>query len=105
MSYVHFTAAKTTCGVAHFSGKEGGMTRSRLLSTGWKWISVFLLAIATNSAAQAQIFGQGGSADFNNIFPLAPRDLRQRLNRAQAAVDEQRYSDAVAEIGEVLNST
>lgn len=43
-------------------------------------------------------------ADVNNIFPLAPRELRQRLSRAQAALEEERYSDAVAEIGEVLNS-
>jgi outer membrane protein assembly factor BamB len=81
------------------------MTRFLLLRTGWKWIFVVLLAIQSNSVARAQIFGQQGSADLNNIFPLAPRELRQRLNRAQAAVDEQRYSDAVAEIGEVLNST
>jgi outer membrane protein assembly factor BamB/tetratricopeptide (TPR) repeat protein len=77
------------------------MTRFLLLRTGWKRIFVVLLAIAANSAT----FAQQSTADFNNIFPLAPRELRQRLTRAQAAVDEQRYSDAVAEIGEVLNST
>src|SRR4029077_1333419 len=49
-------------------------------------------------------FGPSTAGDVNNIFPLAPRELRQRLSRAQAALEEQRYSDAVAEIGEVLNS-
>src|SRR3954465_4857144 len=43
--------------------------------------------------------------EVNNIFPVVPRELRQRLSRAQAALDEERYSDAVGEIGEVLNST
>src|SRR6478736_996565 len=64
--------------------------------------------LAWGPAAQGQpgIFGiPANSGDVNNVFPLAPRELRQRLSRAQAAVDEQRYSDAVAEIGEVLNST
>lgn len=57
------------------------------------------------AATPAAVFAQIGNADLINIFPLAPRELRQRLSRAQVAVDEQRYSDAVAEIGEVLNST
>jgi outer membrane protein assembly factor BamB len=43
-------------------------------------------------------------ADVENVFPLAPRELRQRLTRAQAAVAEERFSDAVAEIGEILNT-
>jgi outer membrane protein assembly factor BamB len=63
--------------------------------------------LAWGPAAQGQpgIFGiPANSGDVNNVFPLAPRELRQRLSRAQAAVDEERYSDAVAEIGEVLNS-
>jgi outer membrane protein assembly factor BamB len=48
--------------------------------------------------------GQDNNGYVNNVFPLAPRELRQHLSRAQAAVAEERYSDAVAEIGEVLNS-
>lgn len=40
----------------------------------------------------------------NNIFPVAPRELRQHLTRAQAAVQEERFSDAVAELGQVLHS-
>jgi len=101
MSYVHFIAAQTNPGWRSFQLKEGGLMRPCLFKSGWRWIFVVLLTIAANSAA----FAQQGGADFTNIFPLAPRELRQRLNRAQAAVDEQRYSDAVAEIGEVLNST
>lgn len=49
----------------------------------------------------AQVLG----AEVENIFPLAPRELRQRLSRAQAAVAEERFSDAVQEIGEILNAT
>jgi outer membrane protein assembly factor BamB len=43
-------------------------------------------------------------ASINNIFPVAPRELRQHLTRAQAALAEERFSDAVFEIGEILNS-
>src|SRR5437762_10738215 len=57
-----------------------------------------------SALAQPGIFGPPPTGDVNNVFPLAPRELRQRLARSQAAVDEERYSDAVAEIGEVLNS-
>ena len=64
-----------------------------------------LLVWGPKAVAQPGIFGPvAPTADVNNVFPLAPRELRQRLSRAQAAVDEERYSDAVAEIGEVLNS-
>ncbi len=41
----------------------------------------------------------------NNIFPLAPREMRQHLSRAQTALTEERYSDAVAELGEILNNS
>lgn len=40
----------------------------------------------------------------NNLFPVAPRELRQHLTRAQAALQEERFSDAVAELGQVLHS-
>jgi outer membrane protein assembly factor BamB len=48
--------------------------------------------------------GQDFSHDGNNIFPLAPRELRQVLAHARASLDEQRFSDAVAQIGEVLDA-
>lgn len=44
-------------------------------------------------------------ATVNSIFPIAPREMRQHLTRAQTAVAEERFSDAVFEIGEILNST
>src|SRR5882672_6233037 len=66
-------------------------------------LRIFLITLF--AATPAVVFAQIGNVDLYNIFPLAPRELRQRLNRAQAALDEERYSDAVAEIGEVLNST
>jgi outer membrane protein assembly factor BamB len=39
-----------------------------------------------------------------NIFPVAPRELRQSLSRAQTAIAEERYSDAATYLGEILNS-
>lgn len=82
------------------------MTRGKRPRIGWLHFFLFAVITATPAALFAQAgFAQTGNADLNNIFPLAPRELRQRLTRAQAAVEEQRFSDAVAEIGEVLNNT
>jgi outer membrane protein assembly factor BamB len=43
-------------------------------------------------------------ADVGNIFPTAPRELRQNLSRAQSAIAEERYSDAADELGQVLDN-
>src|SRR6266850_2290048 len=67
--------------------------RLSLLSAGWIVGGLLVWSAAVS-----------GQDYVNNVFPLAPRELRQHLSRAQAAVEEERYSDAVAEIGEVLNS-
>ena len=65
----------------------------------FRWLLVpAVLLVATTAGAPAAICQD--VTYINNIFPLAPRELRQRLTRAQAAVAEERYSDAVAEIGE-----
>src|SRR5262245_56937020 len=55
----------------------------------------------------AKLLAQNPTPDatVNGIFPIAPREMRQHLTRAQAAVAEERFSDAVFEIGEILNST
>lgn len=39
-----------------------------------------------------------------NVFPTAPRELRQFLARAEAAIEEERYSDAVQELSQILNT-
>src|SRR6187401_3439432 len=101
MSYAHFASAVIHGYPVCQPGKERCMTRCTMIKGGWIFLALVTLFIAGETAVRAQ----PGTADFNNIFPLAPRELRQRLSRAQAAVDEQRYSDAVAEIGEVLNAT
>ncbi len=43
-------------------------------------------------------------ADVGNIFPAAPRELRQNLSRAQVAIADERYSDAADELGQILDS-
>jgi outer membrane protein assembly factor BamB len=75
-----------------------GDVRRAVVLTG---MVVFLGSAAFAGAAAAQNVGAG---EVENIFPLAPRELRQRLARAQSAVAEERFSDAVAEIGEILNA-
>ena len=65
----------------------------------------FLVSMAGRQAlSQPGNNGAGAGTYINNTFPLAPRELRQHLTRAQAAVDEERFSDAVSELGEILNS-
>jgi hypothetical protein len=66
-------------------------------------VVVFWLGAAGLSPPAA--LAQNAPGEVDNVFPLVPRELRQRLSRAEAAVAEERFSDAVAEIGEVLNST
>lgn len=50
--------------------------------------------------------GAGGEAqeDIESIFLPAPRTLRQHLTRAQTAIDQGRYGDAVSELGALLAS-
>src|SRR5262245_15480732 len=61
--------------------------------------SILVLAMATGGWAQT------GTAPYvSSIFPLAPRELRQHLSRAQAAVAEDRFTDAVDELNELLSS-
>lgn len=72
-------------------------------------LAALLAALAFTSQVFAQ-FGPDprggiGGGTTTNIFPLALRELRQNLSRAQAAVAEQRYSDAVQELSAILNST
>ncbi|QDU96281.1 outer membrane protein assembly factor BamB family protein [Lignipirellula cremea] len=42
--------------------------------------------------------------ELRSAFPQAPRELRQAITRAQAAIDDDRYSDACAELGSLLVS-
>src|SRR6185436_9930175 len=55
------------------------------------------LSLASTAAAQTTPY-------IGNIFSPAPRELRQFLSRAQAAVAEERYSDAVQELGQILSA-
>jgi outer membrane protein assembly factor BamB len=60
--------------------------------------------VAVASATWAQ--GPGGTPAYPaNIFSAAPRELRQYLTRAEAAIAEERFSDAVQELGEILNKS
>ena len=71
------------------------------------WAGIAILGLAASwGAVQAQIVspaGTGNRDDVSSIFMPAPRPLRQALGRAQAAIAEQRYADAVEELGAILN--
>jgi outer membrane protein assembly factor BamB/tetratricopeptide (TPR) repeat protein len=59
------------------------------------------VSIGAAIPAYGQIPSEDG-ADVGNIFPAAPRELRQNLTRAQAAIADERYSDAADELGQIL---
>ncbi|MEX2176658.1 MAG: hypothetical protein WD872_19990, partial [Pirellulaceae bacterium] len=42
--------------------------------------------------------------EIGNIFPTAPRELRQNLNRAQQAIADERFTDAADELGQILDN-
>jgi len=67
-------------------------------------ISGTRLFVAVSMCFANAAFGQDPNGYVFFVCSGDPRELRQHLSRAQAAVEEERYSDAVAEIGEVLNS-
>jgi len=60
----------------------------------------FLSATAVLLASPAQLAAQAD--DLGTAFVPAPRSLRQRLVRAQQAIEERRFGDAVAELGKLL---
>ncbi len=66
----------------------------------WSTCIVALLVVANSQYVTAQV----GTPTIN-IFPPAPRSLRQNLVRAKKAIEEDRFSDAVAELGLVLTGT
>jgi len=64
-------------------------------------VSLWLLVVwmGTSSCCWAQ-----GTADVQNVFLPAPRDLRQLLTRARKSLDQQEYADAVIQLGTLLTS-
>jgi outer membrane protein assembly factor BamB len=82
-----------------------------LFAPGFSWskgtfqpifIAVAAVTACTVLLPTEVVRGQEGM--LSNVFPPAPRELRQHVTRSQAAMAEERYSDAVAELGQVLNS-
>ncbi|MCE9528624.1 MAG: PQQ-binding-like beta-propeller repeat protein [Planctomycetales bacterium] len=73
------------------------------------WFKLLVLAIVAVAAGPsgAQVFppriGAANPDDPTTIFIAAPRAFRQQLNRAQAAITEERYADAVEALGGILN--
>ncbi len=57
-----------------------------------------VIAFSPNASAQEP----RGAQTSNQVFLPAPRALKQRLARAQKALVEERFSDAVTDLGEVL---
>ncbi|MCU0879125.1 MAG: PQQ-binding-like beta-propeller repeat protein [Pirellulaceae bacterium] len=97
----------------HFSPTKAladNLFASRSLHCTWLAESTFvrlgIFSLALWSAPLLAQVGETPTSDLTapNIFPVAPRELRQSLNRAQTAIAEQRYSDAATYLGEILNS-
>jgi outer membrane protein assembly factor BamB len=68
-----------------------------------------VIALLVVASLAAGLFGQvpgSGTAGsgVNNVFPPPDREMRQRLTRAQAALAEERFSDAVGELREIFEN-
>lgn len=80
-----------------------------LLASHRLWIGLVFwgIIVSIEQPAEAQVIpqkvGPANSDDVTSIFIAAPRALRQQLNRAQAAITEERYADAVEALGGILN--
>jgi outer membrane protein assembly factor BamB len=72
---------------------------------GW-WLAAMLAlaGVLALAALPARAQDPAEPADVGNIFPAAPRELRQNLTRAQAAIADERFSDAADELGRILDS-
>ncbi len=68
----------------------------------WATCLAAVLLIGTIVPARGQDLSE--PQDVGNIFPAAPRELRQNLSRAQAAIADERFSDAADELGQILDS-
>lgn len=64
---------------------------------------ILLLTISLVASGQCQVSAQGGQ-NVVNVFVPADRSLRQHLARASKAIEEERFSDAVSELGYLLAS-
>lgn len=72
----------------------------------WSMLLVFGSVGIWNVPAVAQLTPKFGATNADNvvtIFMPAPRSLRQQLSRAQAAIAEERYADAVEALGGILS--
>ena len=68
------------------------------LRASWSALVVFGILAAGVMPASGQVIGPkvaGNPDNVSSIFMPAPRALRQQLSRAQAAIAEERYTDAV----------
>ncbi len=76
-------------------------TRSLRLFVLVPLLAVFVATDVAPLAAQV-IKRNADDEELNNVFLPAPRELRQKLAEAEQAIQEDRYEDAVSQIGEVL---
>lgn len=71
--------------------------RSRRVAASLFWGVTFAICVAP-------AVGQVSQEEVSNIFLPAPRGLRQQLSRARTALEEERYSDGVDLLGQLLAS-
>jgi len=67
------------------------------------WTRAGLVLLALLVSPNGVTLGQDDD-ETPRLFPLAPRELRQPLNRAREAIEQQQYSDAVRELASILNN-
>ena len=67
----------------------------------WLRLPLFILGLSLGSITHIEPLAAQDDAG-NTAFLPAPRSLRQHLTRAEKAIEERRFNDAVAELGALL---
>ena len=66
--------------------------------------SIFGIGDSQKASAQFGFRPNQPQSETVNVFLPAPRELKQQLSRAKRYLEEQSYSDAVSELGSLLNN-
>ncbi len=86
---------------------KGMLMKALLPRATWPMLLVFGLFATSWRPLSGQVVppkvGTANPENIITIFMPAPRALRQQLSRAQAAIAEERYADAVESLGGILN--
>ena len=88
---------------AQFHTGSGFTVACISLARSLAFLSAFTLLVVSSDPSSAQLFGTSRQM-LPGRFIEAPRSVQQQLREAERALEEDRYSDAVVRLGDLLSS-